>query len=363
MKRTALTLAALLSTGCGAVLQHTVPLPPTLAVEPGWSPAAPRTLESGVRAQDLDFPCGEARCAGTLFLPAEAEVPPLVLVMAHGFTGERDMSLPAYAERFAEAGFAAFTFDYRHWGDSGGLPRYEIVAEEQVEDYLSAIGFLRGRSELKGAGVVAWGTSFSGGHALIAAHRDGQLAGVISQVPMVNGLAEPEGQAHEGALVWPLVRLSFKDKWREIGDKERLYVPAFPDPGEVGFLIGEEAYEARGTLIPEGSDWPNLVAPAILIDFDEYHPNRVADEVTAPTLFVIGEGDTYVSNAATEKVAAAMPNAHVSSVDAGHFGVYAGPAFEEVVSLELGFLRTLMGVQGTTTVDRQSDASLTSTAP
>ena len=45
---------------------------------------------------------------------------------------------------------AAFVFDYRNWGDSGGLPRYVVVNEMQVEDYLSAIAFVKTRPEIDG---------------------------------------------------------------------------------------------------------------------------------------------------------------------------------------------------------------------
>jgi len=47
-----------------------------------------------------------------LYLPAGISKPPVV-VMAHGFGGQRWMRLPAYAEHFAQKGMAVFVFDYR----------------------------------------------------------------------------------------------------------------------------------------------------------------------------------------------------------------------------------------------------------
>ena len=35
--------------------------------------------------------------------------------MAHGFAAIRALRLAAYAERFAEAGYAVMVFDYRGW--------------------------------------------------------------------------------------------------------------------------------------------------------------------------------------------------------------------------------------------------------
>ena len=45
------------------------------------------------------------------------------VVLGHGLSAVHDQRLPAYAERFADAGLAALLFDYRHFGSSGGEPR------------------------------------------------------------------------------------------------------------------------------------------------------------------------------------------------------------------------------------------------
>jgi hypothetical protein len=37
--------------------------------------------------------------------------------------------------------------------------------------------------------VILWGTSFGGGHVIVAAARDQQVAAVISQCPFTDGLA------------------------------------------------------------------------------------------------------------------------------------------------------------------------------
>ena len=65
------------------------------------------------------------KCGAWLYLPAGVSKPPVV-VMAHGFGGQRWMRLPAYAERFAQRGMAVFVFDYRGFNDSEGEPRNYI---------------------------------------------------------------------------------------------------------------------------------------------------------------------------------------------------------------------------------------------
>ncbi len=63
-----------------------------------------------------------ARLVGNLFLPANLQPgerrPGIVL--CHGFTGVRQLTLPDYARQFAQAGFIALIFDYRGFGESEG---------------------------------------------------------------------------------------------------------------------------------------------------------------------------------------------------------------------------------------------------
>ena len=74
---------------------------------------------------DSDFVSAGTRCGAWLFMPTVdgGGVPPPIVVMAHGFGGQREMRLPAYAEKFASRGLAVLAFDYRCFGASDGDPR------------------------------------------------------------------------------------------------------------------------------------------------------------------------------------------------------------------------------------------------
>jgi fermentation-respiration switch protein FrsA (DUF1100 family) len=56
---------------------------------------------------EVDFMSHGSRCAAWLYLPTGVERPPVV-IMAHGFGAERTFGLEPFAERFAQAGLAAF---------------------------------------------------------------------------------------------------------------------------------------------------------------------------------------------------------------------------------------------------------------
>src|SRR5688572_30315455 len=140
--------------------------------------------------QDITFVSGGKRCAAWLYLPDGATEPAPCVVMAHGFGGTRSDAVPAFAERFVEAGLAALVFDYRHFGDSEGEPRQLLDIARQHEDYRAAIAYVRSREEVDAARVALFGSSFSGGHVVHLAARDPSIAAVVSQVPFMDGLLQ-----------------------------------------------------------------------------------------------------------------------------------------------------------------------------
>ena len=110
--------------------------------------------------------------------------------MAHGFSATRRDRLPAYAERFADAGFAVLLFDYRGFGDSAGEPRQIIDIKAQHADYEAAIAAARGLEGIDPARIALFGSSFSGGHVVALAARHPELAAAIAQVPFADGIAQ-----------------------------------------------------------------------------------------------------------------------------------------------------------------------------
>src|SRR6218665_3147778 len=91
---------------------------------------------------DVEFLSEDSKCSAWLYLP-ESENPPPIIVMAHGFGTGRGMRLDAYAERFSELGDACLVFDYRHFGDSEGMPRQLLDVKKQLQDWKAAVAFVR----------------------------------------------------------------------------------------------------------------------------------------------------------------------------------------------------------------------------
>ena len=72
--------------------------------------------------RNVTFASQGSQCVGWLYLPDERQAGEKLpaLVMANAITAVKEMVLPAYAERFAKAGFACLAFDFRFFGESGG---------------------------------------------------------------------------------------------------------------------------------------------------------------------------------------------------------------------------------------------------
>lgn len=147
--------------------------------------------------ENVEFFSGprDERCRAWLYVP-DGPGPFAVIVMAHGLGGIKDMRLDAYAERFASAGYACLVFDYRHFGASDGLPRQLLDIRSQQEDWACAIDYARRHVGLLPDKVVLWGTSFGGGHAIVAAARDQCVAAAIFQCPFTDGIASAWAMGH-----------------------------------------------------------------------------------------------------------------------------------------------------------------------
>ena len=86
--------------------------------------------------QKVVFKSKGLNCSGLFYLPdnysATEDVKLPAIAMAHGMGTTKEMGLPQYAERFADAGFAVLLFDFRNLGESEGTPRGQIFASRRT---------------------------------------------------------------------------------------------------------------------------------------------------------------------------------------------------------------------------------------
>jgi pimeloyl-ACP methyl ester carboxylesterase len=261
------------------------------------------------------------------------------VVMAHGFGATRDASLAPYAERFAAAGMHVLLFDYRHFGASDGRPRQLVSVRRQLQDYAAAVEFARALEGVDPAQVVVWGTSFSGGHALVTAARVPGVAAAICQCPMMDGLAAVR-RILEYAGAGQLLRLTghgLLDLLRAPFHRAH-YVPTVGAPGSLAVMSSDDAEAGYRALLPP--DARVEVAARIALSVAFYRPVTLARRVRCPVLVQVCEQDSVAPVAAAERAIAELgTHAEVRRYPIGHFEPYFGVHFERSVADQLDFLR------------------------
>lgn len=136
---------------------------------------------------DIAFDAEGTILRGWLHLPEKGKEPFPLVVMTHGWAAVKEMYLDVYAETFARAGIATLVYDHRNFGASDGTPRQEIDPWAQVRDYRHAITFATTVSGVDNRRIGVWGTSYSGGHAIVVGALDKRVTCVVAQAPTISG--------------------------------------------------------------------------------------------------------------------------------------------------------------------------------
>jgi fermentation-respiration switch protein FrsA (DUF1100 family) len=259
--------------------------------------------------------------------------------MGHGFAAVRALRLHEYAERFARAGYAAFVFDYRGWGDSAGEPRRVLSIPAQHEDWRAAIASARALEGIDPSRLVTWGSSFAGGHVLYLAARDHSAAAVIAQVPHISGPAA--ARPNPPALIARLALAAVRDEYRAARGREPYRVQAAGKPGSLAMMTSPDALVMAERLAGDRRDElmrENNVAARIALRVPFYSPGRTVDRITVPTLIQIAARDAVTPYDVAFTAAQRIPTAVIRSYDCQHFEPYLDPYFEDVVTDQIAFL-------------------------
>lgn len=300
---------------------------------------ASTTPTTSVDRADVTFRSGADDCAAWLYLP-DGPGPHATIVLGHGLGAVREMRLDAYAERFVAAGYACLVFDYRHFGASGGEPRQLLDIGKQLDDWAAAIAYARSRSELDPERVVAWGSSFGGGHGIVVSARDPRLAATIVQCPFTDGVAS--GLVMNPIAATKVMALAARDEAAARRGRAPVYVDTVGPKGSAALMTASDAAPGYLGLVPgdpgESTTFRNEVAARLALRLIAHRPGRLAAKVQGPILFCVCDGDSVAPAKATLRHAAKAPRGEIRRYDDGHFAIYTGEGFERVVSDQLEFL-------------------------
>lgn len=281
----------------------------------------------------LAFDADGDTCRGTLYLPAGDDEEPPVVVMAPGLGAERSFGYPAVAERFADAGYAAFLFDYRAFGASDGDSQVVHPANQRV-DYEAAIERVR-RVDAVGRELVLWGTSLSAAHVLTLAAERRDVDAVIGTVPMLDGRAIARRRG--GTYLARSGLAGVRDLLGHRFGRGRT-VPIVGGTEELAAITESGTKRKYLDLVDRESTWRNETPARSLLRVANYRPVERLTEIRAPTLLLAGTDDAIIDAESVVDAAADLSRGTVVSMPADHFSPF-GDDFEPAVGHQLSFLR------------------------
>ncbi|MFZ2510030.1 MAG: alpha/beta fold hydrolase, partial [Gordonia sp. (in: high G+C Gram-positive bacteria)] len=248
-----------------------------------------------------------------------------------------EMRLDAFAERFCAAGYACLVFDYRHFGASDGEPRQLLSINQQLQDWASAIAYARQLPDVDGTRVALWGTSFGGGHAIVAGARDGKVAAVIAQCPFTSGIASV--LAMEPLVAAKVTARGIADVASSVLRRDPVMVSLAGEPGTTALMTAADVVPGYLPLVPDGIPFVNQVPARIGLAIPTHSPTRWLKKTTVPTMVCVCDHDSVAPARPTVRAAEGNPRVTVERYDEGHFSIYVGDAFERIVADQLAYLR------------------------
>lgn len=287
----------------------------------------------------MSFESNGLNCAGYLYRPLNLGDRLPCVILANGFSNTMDWILPAYAERFAEAGFAVLIFDYRYFGESERQPRQLIDVKQQREDIRSAIRFARTLPGIDADRIALWGSSLGGGHVIAVAAEEPSIAAVIAQVPGLD-MVSKEARATINvptSVSLKLLGAAVRDAIQGFLGLPPYYAKVFGDRGEIG-VFSDPRLKPRFAALMKGSrTWRNEFTPRFYLALPRYQPGMM-EKLHMPLLVCVAEQEVYSNPDFQTKIAQQAPRGEVLTYPGEHFDFYHG-LFEQVVADEIAFLQ------------------------
>jgi hypothetical protein len=284
--------------------------------------------------QRVVFKSKGLNCSGLFYLPdnysASDDVKLPAIAMAHGMGMTKEMGLPRFAERFADAGFAVLLFDFRNLGESEGTPRGQVFAEDQQEDYRNAITWLQLQPQIDPKRIGVWGFSFAGGHVLQVAAFDRRIKCVVAQVPAVSGFLAAQ-RSNTPLEIHGIGMMLSQDRIQRYATGEVNYLPFVAPPGQPCFLPINEAREFfEATQGASEGRFENRITFESLERLAYFEPAVRIDAIApTPIRMVLAKKDFLVP---MDIALAAYARAHEPKslvfLEGGHLGITEGDDFE-----------------------------------
>ncbi|WP_108652725.1 UilS family quorum-quenching N-acyl-homoserine lactonase [Dongshaea marina] len=285
-----------------------------------------------MQPQTITFESKGQRIAGHLYQPQNREQPLAAIILCHGFCGVKELLLPAYAEKFSQAGYLVLTFDYRGFGESEGESG-RLVPEMQVQDIHAATDWLLAQPGVDPQRVVLWGSSFGGANAIVAAAEDSRIKCVLAQLTFADGERVITGQMGEEEKQKFLATLE-KMRAKKLKTGKEMMVP-------IAKVLGDE--QSLEFFESHKDDFPALTIKIPFLTVWEtlnHKPELSLQKMQQPLLIVAAELDGVNPLSESEALFAKANEPKMLYIEPGarHYDLYRGEALDRVVAKQLEWL-------------------------
>ncbi|HQT76759.1 MAG: hypothetical protein B7Z80_11510 [Rhodospirillales bacterium 20-64-7] len=286
-------------------------------------------------SRTVEFYSEGTRLAGDLFTPDDLRPGEqrAGILLCHGYTGVRNLYLPDTARALNQAGYVVLTFDYKGWGDSEGS-KSRLSPYGRVLDSQAALTFLGIQDCVDADRLGIYGTSYGGATVVWTAAVDPRVRVVVSVVGVGNGrrwmrsVRRPDEYAD-------LLKRAEADRIRRVttGHSE------FTDRNAV--LLPDRQSAELAAAARKGN--PGAVGEIPLEYIDDtlgFHPEWVVDKIAPrPVLFITCDDDRLVPPEESEALyaKAGEPKRLITLKGWGHYEVYTGEAFRQVITPTLAW--------------------------
>jgi uncharacterized protein len=243
------------------------------------------TLQPGMNR--VTFQSAGETLVGNLYLPATyqpGDKLPTVIVTGAWMTIKEQM--PAiYAQELADRGYAAFAFDFRSWGESGGKLRSFESPTVKIADIKNAVSFLQTVDAVDGDRIAGLGICASAGYMAVASAEDSRIKSLITVAPWLHNPQIVEAVYGGKAAVENLIAKgqASENKFAQTGQAD--YVLATSKTDKTAVMYGDIDYyqNPKRGAIPQ---WKNQFAVASWAEWLTFNPLPAAQQIKVPTLFI-----------------------------------------------------------------------------
>jgi fermentation-respiration switch protein FrsA (DUF1100 family) len=246
--------------------------------------------------QTVTFTSGGEKMAGRLYLPsthrAGTRLP--AVVIAGPWLNVKEQVAANYADKFAAQGLAAFIFDFRHWGESGGQPRELESPSKKIEDIRSAVAWMKTSPAIDPQRIGALGICFGAGY----------VAEAAIQEPAIRSITTVAAWLHNKESQIELFGADEVERRRRAGseataawEKERrtITVPAASNTERQAAMFNVDYYtEADRGTVPQ---WTNRFAVMSWEEYMDFDGLSRGPRITKPLMVVHSDGSGLPAHA------------------------------------------------------------------